>query len=74
MLYSHFAAIRMLLLVPIAVLLAFLILSDDPFHRALIVAGLVVIELIRDTLSFTEIGKASKEAKRLARRVRKVEK
>jgi len=54
MLFGKAIAARLLLAAPIAFLLALVIILDDPLYRALAVAGLVVIEIIRDALSMSE--------------------
>lgn len=47
-------AIRFLLIIPIAIVAAFLIYSDDMMHRALLFVILVIIEMIRDVLTWNE--------------------
>jgi hypothetical protein len=62
---TKFVAGRILLLVPIAILLALIIAIDNELYRALFVAGLVVMELVRDTFSVSEAVKIGGEAARL---------
>lgn len=47
-------AIRFLLIILILIVAAFLIYSDDMMHRALLFVILVIIEMIRDVLTWNE--------------------
>lgn len=47
-------AIRFLLIIPLAIVAAFLIYSDDMMHRAILFVILVIIEMIRDVLTWNE--------------------
>lgn len=69
-----FVAGRILLLVPIAIILALIIVTDSAFYRAILIAGLVMLELIRDVFSVSEATKISREAARLPPKVRRAEK
>lgn len=57
--YGKFVAIRLFLIIPIAILLALLILSENALHRALFVVGIVVLEIARDVLSVYEARKVA---------------
>ncbi len=67
--FSKFVAGRMLLIVPAAFLLALIIIVDNALYRAILVAVLVVLELIRDTFSVSEAVKIGGEAARLPPKV-----
>ncbi len=45
-------AIRFLLIIPIAIVAALLIYSDNMMHRAVLFVVLVIIEMIRDVLTW----------------------
>ena len=49
--FAKFVGARMLLLIPIAILLAFIIVANDQLTRALLVGALVLLEVVRDALS-----------------------
>jgi len=64
MLFGKAIAARLLLAAPIAFLLALVIILDDPLYRALAVAGLVVIEIIRDAISMGAVASSSPSRKK----------
>lgn len=47
-------AIRFLLLIPLSIVAAFLIYSDDMMQRAILFVILVILEMIRDVLTWNE--------------------
>lgn len=66
---SKFIASRILLLVPVAIILALIIVIDNALYRGILVAGLVMLELIRDAFSVSEATKIAGEAARLPPKV-----
>ena len=52
--FQKLVLLRILLVIPLTLLLALLIMTDNVLYRALMVAGLVVLELVRDALSLGE--------------------
>jgi len=54
MLYAPVIAMRMLLLMPIALCLALLIVVDSQVLRGLLVAAIVFLEIIRDAVSLSQ--------------------
>ncbi|MGB9719073.1 MAG: hypothetical protein ACPL06_00565 [Candidatus Anstonellales archaeon] len=47
-------AIRFLLIIPLAIVAALLIYSDNITHRAMLFVILVIIEMIRDVLTWSK--------------------
>jgi hypothetical protein len=47
-------AIRFLLIIPIAIVAALLIYSDNIMHRAILFVFLVILEMVRDVLTWSE--------------------
>jgi len=53
---------RILAALPIAFCLALLIILENPFHRALVVAALVLLEVLRDAISMGEAASSTADA------------
>jgi len=51
--FQKLVGIRLVLIIPIAFCLALIILLDDAVYRALAVAALILLEVLRDAISLS---------------------